>query len=419
MKEPTTAYASRICHTTRIGIIAWLVAANAAVCAAPHGVPYTPSRDAIVLEQVPATTDPRVRRFEQLAKEHAARPEDRALAITLAQAYINYGRSTGDARFLGRALVPIEPWVNSDPIPVDVLIVHATILQSRHAFDAARAELADALAREPGNAQAWLTLATVNMVQGDFEAARSDCVHTANNGGQYLAIVCNGALLSLTGRAEQAYRLLSIVETQIENVPVDMQAYLQGLLADAALRQGDVGRAERHYQAALQLTPGDNFLLDHYADLLLDADRPADALALVEPYTASDTLFLRAVLAKKALGTPDFDAGIQAMADRFAAMAERGSHVYRREQARFELTLQNAPSKALALSQENWQTQRAPEDVRIFLSSALAAEAPATAKPVIDFLDRTHMSDPQIDSLATRVHDAIDTTVSNTLQGSP
>ncbi|GAB3675908.1 hypothetical protein GCM10028792_14230 [Salinisphaera aquimarina] len=389
---------------TRAGIALislWLVSASAG--AVPHGVPYVPDHDDTVLEQVPATTDPRVRRFEKLGAEHKRNPDDRELAIRLSRAYVDYGRSTGDARFLGRALVPLEPWLDDNPVPVDVMIVHATILQSRHDFDAARAELKATLKRAPGNAQGWLTLATVDMVQGRFEDARTDCVHTTNTGGQYLSIVCNGALLSLTGRAAQAYRLLALIADQTRNVPVDVQAYVQGLLADAAARSGDNAAAERHYRHALQLTPGDNFLLDNYGDFLLDANRPADALALVKNHTASDTALLRAVLAKAALGRADVAADIQAMADRFTAMAERGSHVYEREQARFALELQHDPDRALALARDNWKTQRAPQDVRIFLASALAADKPPAAQPIIDFLDRSHMSDPHLDALAAEV----------------
>lgn len=367
------------------------------------GIPFTPGRDSVVLETVPAGTDPRVTRFERLAAQHAREPSNRATAIELSQSYIDYARATGDARFLGRALVPIQPWLNQTPVAPDVLIVQATVLQSRHEFDRARALLQTALKRDPGNAQGWLTLATVDMVEGDFDAARSDCVQTTNTGGQYLGIVCNGALLSLTGRSPQAYKLLGVIALQTHNVPIEMQAYVQGLMADAAARQGDTDRAETHYQDALALTPGDNFLLDHYADLLLDENRPADALALVTDYTASDTLFLRAALAKNALDAPDADAAIKTMAERFEAMAERGSHVYRREQARFVLELQHEPARALGIALENWKTQRAPEDVRILLASALAADQPGAAEPALDFLDHTHMSAPPIDALASRL----------------
>ena len=369
-------------------MLCFIVAAHG-VRAAAIGEPYVPAHDDTVLQRVPATSDPRVRRFERLAASLKRQPDDRSLALRLSRAYIDYARSTGDARFLGRALIPIQRWREAQPMPVDVMIVHATVLQSRHQFDAARTELEQALARAPGNAQGWLTLATVDMVQGRFADARAHCVHTANTGGQYLAIVCNGELLSLTGHADRAYRLLQLIQYGGPQVPVDVRAYVEGLLAEAAARTERPALAGKHYRRALQYAPGDNFLLADYGDFLLDQNRPADALALVKGDTASDTSFLRLVLAKAALERPDTAKAIRTMAARFNAMAARDSHVYRREQARFVLELQHDPERALKLAQQNWTVQRAPKDVRIFLAAALAAGRPAAARPGARF-SRTH-----------------------------
>lgn len=386
-----------------IGLITFTLSAHAA----DLGTPYTPPSNQTVLQHVPTVTDPRVRQFEQLARQWRGNHDNRRLAIRLAKAYIDYGRSTGDARFLGRALAPIDPWMDDHPIPVDILIVHATILQSRHQFDAARHELEDALKRAPGNAQGWLTLATVNMVQGRFAEARQNCVHAANTGGNYLAIVCNGDLLSLTGHAGKAYTLMGLIAQGGPEIPAAVSAYVQGLLADTALRLGKREAAEAHYRQGLQLTPGDNFLLADYADFLLDEQRYDDVIRLLTPYTDSDTSFLRLVYAEADLGTPKAGDDIQAMADRFKAMDTRGSHLYRREQAGFVLDLLHKPQRALALAQENWQVQRAPKDVRVLLRTALGADQPSAAQPALDFIERTGLQQPAIQRLAAQARQAI------------
>lgn len=375
--------------------------------AGDRSTPYTPTRDDTVLQHVPTVTDPRVRQFQELAQQWRQDRHNRKLAIRLAKAYIDYGRSTGDARFLGRALAPIDPWLDDQPIPVDILIVHATILQSRHQFDAARRELAAALKRTPGNAQGWLTLATVNMVQGDFRNARKNCVHAANTGGRYLAIVCNGDLLSLTGNAGKAYQLMGLIAQGGPQIPTDVSAYVQGLLADTARRLGHREAAETHYKKGLQLTPGDNFLLADYADFLLDDKRYADVIQLLKPYTASDTSFLRLVYAEVGLDKPQTDADIQAMTERFQAMDTRGSHLYRREQAGFVLHLLDKPQRALTLAQENWQVQRAPKDVRVLLETALGAQQPRAAQPALDFIQRTGLQGPIVNRLAQQARQSI------------
>lgn len=388
------------------GGVSWLLCMLAwlpALAAAQTRAPYIPAGPQVVLQQVPPTTDPRVRRFDQLRADLARHPHDVPRAVALAQAYIDYARATGDARFLGRAMAVIDPWMHTPAPPIPVALVHATVQQSRHFFSAARTELGAILARDPDSAQAWLTLATVAMVQGDMDGANRACVKLANSGGDFMGIVCTASLRMLTGKAKQAYALLSLVEDPGPTAPPAIKAWVEGLLADTAMRLDEPALAERHFKQALQWTPGDNFLLADYADFLLDQHRPREVLALLDGDSASDTSFLRQVYAERALNLPRAQADAAAMAARFAAMEARGSHVFQREQAGFALHVQHDPRRALTLAQENWTVQRAPQDVRIYLEAALAAQQPGSAQPVLAFVDRTHLRDPVIDALVDRL----------------
>lgn len=329
--------------------------------------------------------------------------------LRLADAYIGYGRSTGDARYLGRALAVIDPWMQRKPVPVSIALTHAIILQSRHFFRESRAELKSILVRDPGNVQAWLTLATVAMVQGDYATANDSCVHLANVGGDFYGQLCAAQLRGLTGHAQQAYALLSLIEHPGPKAPVGVKAYVEGLLADTAKRLGKNDEAEAHFKAALQLTPGDNFLLADYGDFLLDRGRPREVIALVKDYTQSDTSFLRLVYAEAALDSPHTQRDIEAMQARFAAMDRRGSHVYRREQAGFELYLRHDPAGALKLAEQNWTVQRAPKDMRVYLEAALAVGQPQAAKPVLDLIAQSQLQDPSINRLVGKVTAALAT----------
>lgn len=369
--------------------------------------PYVPTSPAVVLQRVPASTDPRVRQFKRLRAELGQHPDDTKRALKLARAYIAYGRSTGDARYLGRALAVIEPWMNNPPPPVPVLVVHATILQSRHHFKAARKELQTLLERDPGNVQGWLTLATVAMVQADYPLADHACVHLAAVGGDFMGIACTASLRALTGHAKQAYQLFSLIEHPGPEAPPAIRAWIEGLMADTAKRLGKMKEADAHYRKALQLTPGDNFLLADYGDFLLDRGRPRAAARLVRDYTQSDTSFMRLVFAEAALGSPHTRHDIAEMAARFAAMDKRHTHVYRREEARFVLYLEHDPQRALKLAAKNWTVQRAPKDMRIYLEAALAAGKPAAAKPVLALLDDSHLQDPFVNRLARKVRNAL------------
>ncbi|QWT21171.1 hypothetical protein KPL74_03945 [Bacillus sp. NP157] len=371
--------------------------------AAQRSTPYIPDRDDVVLQHVPPHTDPRVRQFDVLRTDAAAHPTDPARAVALAEAYINYGRSTGDARYLGRAMAVISPFMATASPPIPVALAHATILQSRHAFDASRSELEAILRRDPDSAQAWLTLASVAMVQGDYPTANRACVQLTNAGGGFMGMACTSSLRSLDGHATQAYALLGLIEDPGPKAPADIRAWIEGLMADTAIRTGRADLADAHFREALRWTPGDNFLLADYGEFLLDTGRPADALALVAAETQSDTSFLIRVAAEVALGDAHADADIKAMDARFAAMEQRGDHLFLREQAAFVLHIHHDANEALRLAALNWTTQRAPKDARIYLEAAIAAGKPGAAAPVLAFVKASGMRDPAVDALLPRV----------------
>ena len=384
-------------------------AAGFALCcgsafAGEHAQPYVPASDSVVLEHLPSIRDPRVRRFDALRQQTATRPHDLPRSVALANAYLDYGRDTGDARYLGRAQAVIAPWLAKRPAPIEALMVQATILQSRHQFVESRRMLQGILKRDPDNTQAWLTLSAVALVQGDMAEAQRDCAQLITGSDALVAAGCIAARATVTGNAKSALLLLDRLLPQAPNEQPTVQSWVHGLMADAAQTLGQHGRAEREFKAALQLTPGDNFLIADYADFLLDQGRPREALELTRPFAQSDTSFLRQVLAEAALKLPQAEADIATMASRFRDLEQRGdSRLYAREEARFVLELQHDPVRALRLAQANWAYQRAPQDVRIFLEAALAAGRPAAARDVLGFIARTQLDDPTIKALAAQV----------------
>ena len=398
--------------TTGHGIAWWarttaalfLIVASAAAAASDQPGPYVPASDSAVLEHLPSTSDPRVRQFDALRKRAETHPGDGKLAVALARAYLDYGRDTGDARYLGRAQAVIAPWTAKRPASDDALLVQATILQSRHQFIESRQLLHAILKRDQDNAQAWLTLASVALVQGDTDEARRDCAHLLDNSDGLITAGCIGAWSAVTGHAQSTLQVVDALLRQEPNASPALQSWAHGLMADAARNLGQADRADTEFRKALQFAPGDNFLLADYADFLLDHGRAKEALELTRGYEQSDTSFLRKVLAESALKLPAANADIQQMAARFHDLEQRGdSRLYGREDARFVLELQHDPVRALKLAQDDWTIQHAPEDIRIYLQAAIATGKPASARPVLDFLQRTHFEDPAVRALAAQV----------------
>jgi Tfp pilus assembly protein PilF len=362
--------------------------------------PYIPAEEGDVLQEVPSAGDPAVAAMQRLRMQFEATPRSLPAAIELARAYVDYSRQIGDAHYAGYAEAVLAPWMATPSPPAAALVWQATILQYRHQFGEARVLLQRTFAEDPRNAQGWLILATLDMVQGDYPSAAADCAQVTNQAGVEFGLACTGNLRSYIGQARQSLELLRRAESAGATVPAGFGAWIQGLIAETAERLGDWPLAEAHYRRALELQPQDNFLLVAYADFLLDRRRPREVLKLLDGHAQSDTAFLRIALAQSALQAVDAERYRWIMAARFEALRLRGSDYFGREQARFALQLQHDPLTALDLAERNWQFQRAPGDARVLLEAAQAARQPQAAAAVLDFLQRTKLEDPIIEPLA-------------------
>ena len=134
-----------------------------------------PADDAQVLERLPGRSTPQFRELKRCAPPRSQAPNDPAPATALATAYVRASRAEGDPRFLGHAQAALATWWKNPDAPTAVLMLRATILQSRHEFDAAGADLDRIVQRDPRSAQAMLTRATVLTVRGKYAEARDDC----------------------------------------------------------------------------------------------------------------------------------------------------------------------------------------------------------------------------------------------------
>lgn len=374
--------------------------AGTLLAGALQATPVVPASDATVVETLPARSDPLARELKALRTQATAQPQRLDLALELARRYVDSTRRLADPRYLGYAESVLAPWLARPQPPLDVRVMHAIILQSTHRFDEAITELQRVLARDPAHAQAWLTLASVHQVRGEFEPARAACRHLATLLDPGVAGDCLTGIAAQTGRGEAAYRLLALRQAQ---APDWSRSWLTVQLAELAQRLGRPAEAGRWFEQALGDGHADSYLKAAYADFLLDQrDYPA-VIGLLADDTRADPLLLRLAEAEAASGRTDAAEHIAALDSRFAAARARGDVTHRREEARFRLRLQRNAPVALQLALDNWQVQREPADVRIVLEAALAAHQPQRAQPVLDWLRATHLEDISLRPLAAQL----------------
>ncbi|MBY0401561.1 tetratricopeptide repeat protein [Myxococcota bacterium] len=395
-----------------IGLASQLLASLIAAVGA-QAEPFVPDRDDAVLEVLPVHWTASVGSELRAARAAVASdPTDVDRVVDLAWKLIAWGQREGDPRPLGQAESLLAPFEGVEDPPVSILLIRATLRQNRHAFPEALADLERVLARDPRNAQAWLTRAVIEMVQGELASARRSCAAVLAVGPRLPALTCLAQVGSLTGRAERSLEILArAVDDEDAAVGAgeepewdrEAELFAWTCLGEMAARLGRDREAEAFFDRAARIAPGDAYLLAARADLALDRGRPREVVRLLARATRRDGLLLRLVLAERSLGDPRAEVHTRELHARFEAARERGDRLHLGEEARFELEVRGDAEAALRLARENWALQREPRDARILLEAALAAGSPAEAEPVLAHLERTGLEDRRLARLAARI----------------
>ncbi len=365
---------------------------------------HVPKSDATVLERLPfKPNDPVVRELATMRAELQRNPRNLEVAVKLAGRYYGMVGEEGDPRYLGYAQAALAPWWDLPEPPTDVQVLRASLLQFRHDFAGAYADLDKVLVRDPRNAQARVLRAIIAIVQARYEPARADCSALNNLTSDLIVVGCVAMVDGLTGKAASAYTTLNTAFSKAKNLPAGEQLWVLTRLAELSQRLGKTAVTEAHFKQAIALGITDTFLLAAYSDFLLDQHRPAEVVALLKDKTRSDGLLLRLLFAERSLNLPIAKEREAILTARYLAAQLRGDTVHQQEEARFSLQVLGNPKKALALAQENWKVQLEPRDARIFLEAALALKDPESAQPVLQWLDSSKIEDSNLISLGQKL----------------
>ena len=367
-----------------VGTFFALIAVVLAPRSKPEG-PFVPASPDEVVETVAVGGQARkARAAARAALEN--KPDDVASAVKLARGYLDAARSEGnDVRLIGRAQAALAPWWTVVEAPADVRLLRATIKQSLHDFAGARADLDALVAANPEDAQAWITRATVAQVVGDYAEAEKSCAALAGRSAALVEIVCRAPLQGLRGEAGAAAASIDAALATLK--AGKLQGWALSVAGELRWWANELPAAEENFAGALQQDPQDDYTRGAWADLLLDTNRPLEAVKLLLGRESNDALLLRLCLAQR-LGKLEPSA-CAVLAERVAATRQRGDTVHRREESRYALHVEEDAAKALALAEENFKVQREPADVRVLLEAALEADRPAAAAPALAWMKST------------------------------
>ena len=390
-------------YSTQLAIfILVLCASDGAIAAA-----RVPASDAEVLEKLAfKPSDPVARALGQLRKTLQQNPNNREVAVELANRYYEMVGEEGDPRYLGYAEAALAPWWQLAQPPTDVQLIRARLRQFTHDFPGALRDLESILQREPSYTSARALRAIIYIVQARYPLARTDCELLLPISSHLVGLGCMAMIDGLTGKASAALSRLTAAYELHPPASNDEKMWVLLRLTELAQRRGQNDVAERRFKQALALGMNDTFLLAAYADLLLDLRRPAEVVLLLKDKIRSDSLLLRLVMAQRSLNLPTAAELEAALGARYAAAQLRGDTVHQQEEARFMLHVKGNPQRALWLSQQNWLVQREPRDARIFLEAAIATKDFTAAQPVMQWLAESQIEDFLLVSLGQQIRNA-------------
>jgi len=387
-------------------VLAFAAAALLLLSGMAGAVPRVPAADDEVVESLPVVAG-WTQEQRRLRRELVQRPGDPATAIAAATAYLNLAREQGDARYAGYAMGALQPWASAPAAqtPPAVLVMRATIAQFLHDFDGAERTLKAALARQPGNAQAWITLATVLRVQGRYTESDAACRALGRAGPALYGLAClaeNDALRGSHGEARDAFQGLLANPALAEPAQAATRQWLLTSLAEVEELAGRTAQADAAYRAALAAQRS-GYLLLAYSDFLQRSSRGAEVLTLLAGEARSDAVVLRlAIASAHAKGKSDVGGKGDAteLRERFEAAAQRPgtTALHAREEAMFALDVQNDAARALKLARLNAQRQREPIDLLIYARAAVAAGDSAARAEVRQLMQQIGLKDARVDA---------------------
>lgn len=335
--------------------------------------------------------------ISRLARQDKTDPVLIERASKAARSHVERARSEGDPRSLGRAQAALAPWWQDAEPPGPVLLLRATIRQSLHDFDGALRDLELLVRAQPDDAQAWLTLAVVLTIRGDFERAEMACGRAARSVSGAATAACLAGAQCASGRSAAGIRNLERARSLGgPRMPNAERTWLDTTLAECRLRSGDSKSAEALLRGVLQLDPKDTYARAALADVLLDAGRDTEARDLLQGFETFDNLLLRLALAEAKLSPKVEPPSVRTLRARYAASRLRGDTVHQREESMFTLRIERNAGAAAALARANFAVQREPTDALLLLEAGLAAKDEAALGEVRTWLAKSKLEDPRI-----------------------
>lgn len=353
---------------------------------AAHAIPYRPASPAQIVDTLPVGS----LTFQQRVPMQVGRKLSLDDIMVQANVLIARAYSAGDPRDLGQAEALLAPYAKVQT--PELRLIRANIYQASHRFEQARQQLQQILKQLPNQPDSLFMLASINLVQGQFTAARRQCNQLQDVSLLVLKMICGAQVDSMTGSLRASAETIGQLMQVNSGLTVEQQRWLYLIAADIALRHDDAALATQVFrrmdtQSAPALTARADWLLAHQQ---WDKTRQ-----LLSQSTDNDSLLLRLLISEQQLKDPKASAHAKLLAQRITIWQQRGEVAHQREQAQFAYVMGHF-DQALKLARLNWQKQRETADVVIYAHAALRAHSQPDINAIQYWMAQTGFEYPQL-----------------------
>ena len=276
--------------------------------------------------------------------------------------------------------------------------------QGLHEFRAAVRRLDRVIAADPRHVGALLMRANIEIVLGEFAAARRDCNAVFRAGATLPGTVCLASAQTGPGSLARAREMLAALPAGASEPEV--QAWRLTTEADLAVRDSDAGDALGLLERAHALMPDDEEIRTRLAGVLMEAGDAARALAIAKAPTRAPgpSLARRVVLARAAQLADDADAESYRRQAEVAIRESRSDHAVQhdREEAQAALHLAGDVRRALAHARRNFELQKDTADLRVWVEAAVAAGSAADLRAAREWLAASGFEDRVVEESLAR-----------------
>lgn len=244
------------------------------------------------------------------------------------------------------------------------LLAAAVVAQSRHDFALAEQLLRKSLVLNNHNDEAWLLRASIHLVRGETESARTACGQLRTS-GPLVILTCKARVALATGQHELALpHLLGVLNVvDAHHVPPPVLAWSFSVAGDLAVANAKAQKAEELYRRSLALDERAQ-VRAALVDVLLSEANYEGAWQVVDTGSPNLSLLVRRLIVAKRLNRlGDLHAVNEKVRHEFEAWIAHENWLHAREMTRYFIDVVDRPELARHLSLINVSLQQEPEDL--------------------------------------------------------